>query len=1345
MADLKVGTTVGGSPVWHQGNLALVPSGNAILYKGARIYSENDKPSANELQVVSRAGDTMTGMLNVETSTDYQLALKSSVSGSAYIRFLKGNTLQSYIGTDAAGDFKVAMTDANGSWTFDGLKIAKSNGDVSLKGALVSTNAGNFDIKYGNVQFIRANSSKHLYIGAPGGTDLILGYAQDGMTTAKIRIDSAVYNKTGGLLISSTGLIQRSAMDNPYYNQTESDARFIRLNVNTATNGYLLSKSSDMGTPHNLSMGYSGFFRHNGLGGFRGLTINVSHPDQSNGAHARGITFDYGSTGYGMYTYAYDGSGTRLANQKIYTEADKPTPAEIGALAAGANAVSASKLQTARTISLTGGATGSVSFDGSANASLAVTVTNDSHTHSDYVKKIGDTMSGNLTVPKVLLSAAQGAEANSVARRDFVESTVTAAGKGVKDLTITLPAGAPSSGYIPVLFKTYGTSNSFVFIDTLSSSGQHPMNNCSFLGNVRAGGWGDGGSYACGRFTIYSTSERAIHSIHGPAEAVDGFVVYVETRAFPIRVRVDIETAVTAHATDVSYGTSIFAVNGQVSGNTKTLLLANFDKGTGTYNGSNRVYDNGYNPTPEAVGALPANGNAVTASRLQTARLIAGVPFDGTSNISISATNVGALPASGNTVASIIDNTTNIGKTVLDYQTITTWAHPVGTSLFVTPSSANKPGGEGGYWNTVGRRDSNGGYAGIFVEYANSKTGVWIGKNETGTGAPIWQRVYTDNYKPTAVDVGALPITGGTLTGNLTVPLVSVTGPTISMSSSGWDSELPIAGFRRTHGGIGNAVFTGLSFGWQGNTAYGANMAFRNNSMKIRTKENDVWGVWNDVYHTGNKPTPSDIGATPSGYGIGEAAALKPDANALPNVGGIFAASGAGSLNYANQYSPIIQAFRPGGPDASGQVLQIQELDGSIAVRNRNGGNWTSWNKLYGERNRPTPGDVGAVAKAGDTMTGRLAITGRNSAGSFSVKRLGATQFANYGQSGDSGGEVIIGVGPTAEDFVAYLKVGVDKLTFQNGLSTEKKVYHEGFKPTPGDVGAVAKTGDTMSGSLVINKSDWAILLNPPTGTASYILGQQGGVASWYIGKGSSSSNDITLNSFAHSTSISLASDRIDVNKNIVTSVAQSTLANALTRKDYVDTEVRSKMGNAGDQVLAGNLTISSIAPMITLQETDTTKRFLLVADGYEARFQSDNTNGTIAWIVNANGVITLNSPHTSADQGTNPSSLTRKDYVDGRIATRAPTTHNHTAAQANSNIISGEQYAVGSYILAQKLTTSANGYGDNVLGSSLIPASAGNRYWDGHPLPGTWKLLGYAGDTGMEVDQRTSLFIRIS
>ena len=43
---------------------------------------------------------------------------------------------------------------------------------------------------------------------------------------------------------------------------------------------------------------------------------------------------------------------------------------------------SAPKLTTARTISLSGDASGSVTFDGSANKSLSVTVANDSHTHA---------------------------------------------------------------------------------------------------------------------------------------------------------------------------------------------------------------------------------------------------------------------------------------------------------------------------------------------------------------------------------------------------------------------------------------------------------------------------------------------------------------------------------------------------------------------------------------------------------------------------------------------------------------------------------------------------------------------------------------------------------------------------------------------------------------------------------------------------------------------------------------------------------------------------------------------------------------------------------------------------
>lgn len=52
------------------------------------------------------------------------------------------------------------------------------------------------------------------------------------------------------------------------------------------------------------------------------------------------------------------------------------------ATAVAGNSATSSKWATARTISLTGGVTGSVSVDGSANVSMAATVGNDSHAHS---------------------------------------------------------------------------------------------------------------------------------------------------------------------------------------------------------------------------------------------------------------------------------------------------------------------------------------------------------------------------------------------------------------------------------------------------------------------------------------------------------------------------------------------------------------------------------------------------------------------------------------------------------------------------------------------------------------------------------------------------------------------------------------------------------------------------------------------------------------------------------------------------------------------------------------------------------------------------------------------------
>lgn len=80
-----------------------------------------------------------------------------------------------------------------------------------------------------------------------------------------------------------------------------------------------------------FNLGYSGFVRNNGVtDGLRDLAIHVAHSSKS-AAHARGISFVYGSVGLAAFTYAYDENGEYAGEAQLYTTDFKPTPSEIGA------------------------------------------------------------------------------------------------------------------------------------------------------------------------------------------------------------------------------------------------------------------------------------------------------------------------------------------------------------------------------------------------------------------------------------------------------------------------------------------------------------------------------------------------------------------------------------------------------------------------------------------------------------------------------------------------------------------------------------------------------------------------------------------------------------------------------------------------------------------------------------------------------------------------------------------------------------------------------------------------------------------------------------------------------
>lgn len=54
MADLKANSTIGGLPIWHQGNFPLFPANDTLLYKTYKVYTEFDKPQASDNDFVSK-------------------------------------------------------------------------------------------------------------------------------------------------------------------------------------------------------------------------------------------------------------------------------------------------------------------------------------------------------------------------------------------------------------------------------------------------------------------------------------------------------------------------------------------------------------------------------------------------------------------------------------------------------------------------------------------------------------------------------------------------------------------------------------------------------------------------------------------------------------------------------------------------------------------------------------------------------------------------------------------------------------------------------------------------------------------------------------------------------------------------------------------------------------------------------------------------------------------------------------------------------------------------------------------------------------------------------------------
>ncbi|EMD4231283.1 tail fiber domain-containing protein [Salmonella enterica] len=144
--------------------------------------------------------------------------------------------------------------------------------------------------------------------------------------------DTAIHKKVDDNKAHTDGEITRleSRIDNI---DGSSDGKFIKKDVSTKTEGWLVSRTANYEEQEVQGMEYLDYFgayRVNGADNwspYTGMILNVPHAWGK--AHGRGFEFQYGSAGTQVRTYGYGADGIKAFSHRMYHEGDKPTPAEL--------------------------------------------------------------------------------------------------------------------------------------------------------------------------------------------------------------------------------------------------------------------------------------------------------------------------------------------------------------------------------------------------------------------------------------------------------------------------------------------------------------------------------------------------------------------------------------------------------------------------------------------------------------------------------------------------------------------------------------------------------------------------------------------------------------------------------------------------------------------------------------------------------------------------------------------------------------------------------------------------------------------------------------------------------
>lgn len=197
-------------------------------------------------------------------------------------------------------------------------------------------------------------------------------------------------------------------------------------------------------------------------------------------------------------------------------------------------------------------------------------------------------------------------------------------------------------------------------------------------------------------------------------------------------------------------------------------------------------------PGVNQTGNQSTTGNAATATKLQTARTINGIAFDGTRNISLGPADIGC-PASPTgwletgadgaaiTTAQLVTLLQNNGAfTTKSWVARCAWAYAASASIPHSETGCGVIPLAGAVIEVISNSANN--YTIRITTPTTTSVGgaltnaEFIYVNNGDAYSPGWRRAYNTKNKPTAADVGALPLSGGQLNGALGIGTTNALG-----------------------------------------------------------------------------------------------------------------------------------------------------------------------------------------------------------------------------------------------------------------------------------------------------------------------------------------------------------------------------------------------------------------------------------------------------------------------------------------------------------------------------------------------------------------------------------------